>query len=317
LNNPVQKPLNIIFMGTPDFAVPALHALHQEGHFLCLVVTRPDRPKGRGRKPAFPAVKVAALELNLPVLQPESVKDPGLVELFSGLKPDVMVVVAYGQILPKTILEIPRLCAVNIHASLLPEYRGPAPIQRAVIHGEKETGVCTMKMDEGLDTGDIMICKKTVIKENETAALLHDRLAQMGAEVLIQTLDKLVSGDIQPSPQDHTKATYAPMLKKEEGRIDFRKSAKSIHDCIRGMSPWPGAFTFHGANRLKITEATPLSGHPRELPGTVVQSFPDELKIATGEGFLSVLKIQGPSGKLLSIGDFLRGYRLIPGDRFE
>ncbi|MCG2753471.1 MAG: methionyl-tRNA formyltransferase [Desulfobacteraceae bacterium] len=313
----MKNPLNIIFMGTPDFAVPVLHALHHEGHHLALVVTQPDRPKGRGKKPASPAVKVAALRLGLPVIQPESIKDPGLVDAFAGLKPDVMVVVAYGQILPKAILDISGLCAVNIHASLLPKYRGPAPIQWAVINGEKETGVCTMKMAPGLDTGDILMCKITQIDGNETSSLLHDRLSEMGAEVLIQTLEKLASGNIKPIPQDSAKATYAPMLKKEDGRILWSKSARELHNFIRGISPWPGAFTFHGANRLKIVAAEPFAGSPSEPFGTVIQSFPDELKISTGDGGLSIIEIQGPSGKRLAIRDFLRGYRLSPGDRLE
>jgi len=303
----------IIFMGTPDFAVPSLKKLSESGHAVALAVCQPDRPRGRGRKVMPPAVKQAALDLNIEVIQPESVKAPGFFELLADYTPDLYVVVAFGQILPKTLLKMPRLGTINVHASLLPKYRGPAPIQWAIINGEKETGITTMFMDEGLDTGDILLTAKTVIEPDETAATLHDRLADLGADLLIKTVHGFEDGSIRPIPQDGRQATYAPLLKKEDGRIDWKKPAQAIDALVRGMTPWPGAFTFHGNHRLKIYRVRAVDKEVTAAPGTVIRGFPDELQIAAGQGVLSILEIQGASGKRLSIPDFLRGYPLPPG----
>ncbi|MDM8549780.1 methionyl-tRNA formyltransferase [Desulfobacterales bacterium HSG2] len=303
----------IVFMGTPDFSVPALNILHENAYDVALVVTQPNRPKGRGRKLHPPPVKKAALNLGYDVIQPESVRTDEFADRVTACKPDLFVVVAFGHILPQRILEIPRLGAVNIHASLLPKYRGSAPIQWVIINGEKETGVTTMFMDKGMDTGDILLSEKIEIAPDDTSATLHDRLAIVGAELLVKTLKRFEADDIQPVPQDHAQATYAPILNKKDGRIDWKKSAEALEAFIRGVTPWPGAFTFHEDKRLKIFKAVPVLTDTDEPPGTVIRSFPDELRVATGKGVLSILEIQGASGKRLLIKDFLRGYKMPPG----
>ena len=304
---------NLIFMGTPDFAVPSLKALHENGYDVSLVVTQPDRPKGRGRKIIPPPVKEAAQSIGYDVIQPVSIKDKDFFITIAGLKPNILIVVAYGHILPKNILAIPETGAINLHASLLPKYRGPAPIQWAIINGEKETGVTTMLMDDGLDTGDILLSSKEQITMDDTSATLHDRLSVLGADLLIKTLKSFENNDISPIAQDHTSATYAPLLKKGDGRIVWEKDAEHIASFIRGVTPWPGAFTFQDNKRLKIYSALPLLINVSEAPGTVIKGFPDELRISTGKGALSVIEIQGASGKRLLIKDFLRGNQMPPG----
>lgn len=309
----MSKTLKIVFMGTPDFAVPSLRALHADGYRISWVVTQPDRPKGRGRQVIPPPVKVIASELGLKVMQPTSLRDQQISETLLSLKPDFLVVIAFGQIIPASLLKIPRLGAVNVHASLLPKYRGPAPVQWAIIKGEKQTGVTTMLMDPGIDTGPILLTRTEPILDDDTAASLHDRLAVLGAQLLIETLDALAGKRIEPVPQDHALATYAPMLSKSDGRIDWYKSATSLAAFIRGVTPWPGAFTWHAGNRLKILKAKPIIQKICETPGTVLKGFPGELRVATGDGILLVEEIQGPSGKRLGVEEFLRGYQLPPG----
>ncbi len=306
--------IKIIFMGTPDFAVPALKALHQNNNDPAMVITQPDRPKGRGRKVTPPPVKTVALKLGYDVVQPVSIKTGEFENLLKRQKPDMIIVVAFGHILSKNILKIPKLATINVHASLLPKYRGSAPIQWAVINGEKKTGVTTMLMDEGMDTGDILLSSKTEITLNDTAGSLHDRLAGLGANLLIQTLETIETKGLNPTPQDHALATYAPLLTKKDGHINWQMPAESLDTFIRGMTPWPGAFTFHMDKRLKIFKAGPIPMEVDELPGTVIKSFPDELRVSTGKGALSILEIQGASGKRLLTKDFLRGYNIVPGD---
>lgn len=309
----MKKKLKIIFMGTPDFAVPSLKALCKGGYDVSLVVTQPDRPKGRGRKVIPPPVKVVAQSLRINVIQPVSINNDDFIDNITRLKPDIFIVVAYGHILSKNILALPKTGSINLHASLLPKYRGPGPIQWAIINGEKETGITTMIMDEGMDTGDILLSAKDTINPDDTSATLHDRLAALGANLLIKTLKAFESDSINPIPQDHTQATYAPLLKKSDGRIDWKRDAQYLATFIRGVTPWPGAFTFHEKKRLKIFSAHPLSADVSEIPGTVIKGFPDELRIATGKGALSVTEIQGASGKRLFIKDFLRGNQIPPG----
>ena len=297
-------------MGTPEFAVPALKALHKSGIDVTLVVTRPDKPKGRGRKIVPPPVKEAAISLGYEIIQPASIRTSEFSGLMTKHKPDFIVVVAFGHIMPKNIIALPNLATINIHASLLPKYRGPAPIQWAIINGEKETGITTMLMDEGLDTGDILLYSKIKIAADDTSGTLHDRLADLGADLLIQTLKSFETGKIVPALQDHTIATYAPLIKKSDGRINWEMPAETLEAFIRGMTPWPGAFTFHGDKRLIIFKAKPILMDAAETPGTVIKGFPDELRVATGKGVLSVMGIQGASGKRLMIKDFLRGYDL-------
>jgi methionyl-tRNA formyltransferase len=300
-------------MGTPDFAVPSLKALFENGYNVLMVVTQPDRPKGRGRKVIPPPVKEAAQSFGYDVIQPVSIKDKDFFDTIVRLKPDIFIVVAYGHILPRNILAIPKTGVINLHASLLPKYRGSAPIQWAIINGEKETGVTTMLLDEGMDTGDILLSSKVKITKVDTSATLHDRLSVLGADLLIKTLKSFENNDINPIAQDHTNATYAPLLKKGDGRIVWEKSAEHIASFIRGVTPWPGAFTFQDNKRLKIFSAKPISVEVNESPGTVVKGFPDELRIATGKGVLAVIEIQGASGKRLLIKDFLMGNQMPPG----
>jgi len=307
------KKSNLIFMGTPDFAVPSLHILAQSGYEITLVVTQPDRPKGRGRKLVAPPVKTAARGLGLPVIQPESVKTDQFTQQLKEIKPDLIVVVAFGQILTQTILESSRMGAVNLHPSLLPRYRGPAPIQWAIINGEKETGITTMFMDKGTDTGDLLLSETVEIKLDDTSDTLHDHLAKKGARLLEETITALSAGRLIPIAQDDAKATYAPLLKKKDGYINWDMPAERVANLIRGMNPWPGAFTFYEKRRLKIFAARVLKIEGSAPAGTIVEGFPDELRVAAREGVLLIEEIQGASGKRLPISAFLHGFKMEPG----
>jgi methionyl-tRNA formyltransferase len=309
----VTRPLKIVFMGTPDFAVPPLRALNDSGHEVLAVVSQPDRRKGRGRKLTPPPVKQAATEYGYPVIQPETVRSEPFHRQMAELTPDLYVVVAFGQILPQSLMDIPSRGAINVHASLLPRYRGAAPIQWAIINGDRETGVTTMMMDHGMDTGDMLLMEKTAIGPEETAADLHDRLSDLGARTLVRTLEKLQDGTLERMPQDHARATYAPMLKKKDGEIDWSLPAERIECLIRGMTPWPGAYTFSNGMRLKIFKACVLEREISVQPGTILECFPGELRVATGRSALAVQEIQGASGKRLPIDDFLCGCRLPDG----
>ncbi len=309
----MNRPLKIVFMGTPDFAVPPLRALHDSGHDVLTVVTQPDRPKGRGRKLTPPPVKRTALRCGYPVLQPETVSSDAFLRQMAELAPDLYVVVAFGQILPQPLLDVPRMGSINVHASLLPRYRGAAPIQWAIINGDRETGVTTILMDKGMDTGDMLLMEKTAIQPGETAADLHNRLSLMGARTLVRTLEKLRNGSLERVPQDHARATHAPMLKKQDGEIDWSMPADRIECLIRGLTPWPGAFTFSGDMRLKIFKASVLEREISVPPGTILECFPGELRVATGKGALAIQEIQGASGKRLAIDDFLCGCHLPDG----
>jgi methionyl-tRNA formyltransferase len=313
----MKKDLNIVFMGTPQFAVPALKALAQSRHSIALVITQPDRRKGRGLKIAMPPVKETALSLDIDILQPDAIRGADIYAKLEDVQPDLIVVVAFSHILPKAFIELPPLGILNIHPSLLPKYRGPAPIQWALINGETETGVSLMQMDEGMDSGDVLLTRKQTIHPEDTAGSMHDRLATVGAELLIETIEGLCAGHLHPKPQDHQLATYAPLLKKKDGRIDWRQPANRIDCFIRGMTPWPGAHTFHNGNRLKILKVRPQKADIEATPGSVVKGFADELRIATSQGLILIDEIQGASGKHLAVADFLRGYALKPGDQFS
>lgn len=307
----------IVFMGTPEFAVPSLKAIHNSDHEIVNVVTQPDRPKGRGRKLTPPPVKEAALDLGYPVLQPESIKDEQFVMKMQDILPDFFVVIAFGQVLPINLLAIPKYGAVNVHGSLLPKYRGAAPIQWALINGEPETGVTTMQMDSGLDTGDIFLRRRIEIRPDDTSQTLHDRLSVIGAELIAETLDGIQSGTITPIPQNDAESSYAPSLKKDDGHISWRSPAERIVSFIRGMTPWPGAFTYYKGRRLKIFSARAVPDTASEPPGVILPRFSDELWVATGQGCLDILEIQGFSGKRLSAKAFLHGAGLEPGTAFE
>jgi len=302
-------------MGTPNYAVPTLERLVRGPHRVSLVVTQPDRPKGRSRTPVPPPVKAAALRLGLEVAQPDSIRDDGFRDQLENKQPDLFAVIAFGHILPANLLGIPPKGAINAHASLLPKYRGAAPIQWAIINGEAHTGVTTMQMDDGMDTGDILLARKIDVGPADTAGILHDCLARLSADLMAETLDRLVRGTLRPQPQDHAQATQAPMLSKSNGHIDWCRPAVEIERLIRGVTPWPGAFTYHGQNRLKLFAAKPAPADCTGPPGTVVSGFPGDLCVSTGDQALSILEIQSASGKRLPIEEFLRGYRIPPGSR--
>ena len=309
---------SIVFMGTPDFAVPSLQALHKGPFKIRLVVTQPDRPKGRGRRLAPPPVKRAAQSMALEIAQPPKVHAPSFIEHLQSVAPDFLVVVAFGQILPASVLDLPTRCAVNVHASLLPKYRGPAPIHWALLRGEKETGVTTMIMDLGVDTGDILLTARTPIAPEDTTGSLHDRLARMGGELLPETLLGLWNGMLYPRAQRHAEATYAPALKKEDGRMNWHQPAEQLDAFVRGMTPWPGAFCFWNGRRLGILKVRAVpDAHSDAPPGIVLPAFADELRIAAGKGVVSIIEIQSPSGKRLAIKDFLHGHKMEPGTRLE
>jgi methionyl-tRNA formyltransferase len=310
----VAQHYKIVFMGTPDFAVPCLEALHAAGHEIALVLTQPDRPRGRGRKVGPPPVKRCAVRLGRPVEQPASMRDMQLLGRLKAIEADFFVVVAFGRILARAILDMPKLGCINVHASLLPSYRGPAPIHWAVINGETETGVSTMLMDEGVDTGDLLATTVERISAEDTTGSLHDRLARRGAELLVATLAGWAEGAIRRQPQDHSRATYARLLKKSDGQIDWSKPAREIEPFIRGMTPWPGAFTFHRSKRLKLFKAAVAAPRGSAPPGAVLAGSPGELVVATGAGALAILELQGASGNRLSANEFLRGHPIAPGE---
>lgn len=306
---------SLIFMGTPGFAVPSLRALLDAGAPILLVVTQPDRPRGRGRRVVSSPVKQLAQEKGLPVYQPEKVRSPEAVERIAAQESACIVVVAYGQLLPTEILEMPPLGAVNVHASLLPKYRGSAPIHWALIRGEMETGVTTMLMDAGMDTGDILLQRKAVIQPEETAGSLHERLAEAGARVLVETLDLLKRGALEARAQDNSQATYAPMLAKEDGRVDWRQDAKRICCHIRGLDPWPGGFTYWQGKRLKIFGCRALPVSSTAEPGTVIAAADNGLQVAAGKGAVLIETLQLEGGRPLAVTDFLRGHQLQVEDK--
>jgi len=304
-------------MGTPDFSVPPLLELHQKGYRISLVVTQPDRPQGRGQKMVVTPVKKAALDLGLDIIQPVRINEEDVVETIKALNPDFFVVVAFGQFLSQQLLSIPPLGSVNIHASLLPAYRGAAPIHRAIINGEKTTGVSTMLMDQGMDSGDILDCSKTDIFDHDTAESLHDRLASMGAGLIIQTLEKILAGAHRPQPQNPDLVSFAPMLSKKEGQIPWTRTSFELDCFVRGMTPWPGAYTFISDKRLKVYKIEVMDHSPGIIPGMVIRSTNGKLIVQAGKGAVSILEIQGASGKRMPVADFLRGFPINEGDMFS
>jgi methionyl-tRNA formyltransferase len=288
--------MRVVFMGTPDFAVQSLNALVDAGHEVTAVITQPDRPKGRGNKMAFPEVKTRALELGLPVHQPDSVKDEAFLELLKSYNPEVIVVVAFGRILPQAVLDLPPYGCVNVHGSLLPEYRGAAPIQRAVLDGRKETGVTTMRMDIGMDTGDMLMQATLPITDEDTTGTMFDKLAELGGKVLIDTLAGLENGTVVPVKQDDSKATHAARILKDDEVIRWEDSAEKIFCQIRGLSPAPDAYTWLNGERLKLWKARISDRETGKAPGTVVAISKNALTVQTGKGCLEVLELQ-PAGK--------------------
>jgi methionyl-tRNA formyltransferase len=302
----------ILFMGTPAFAVPALEGLVRSGYPISGVVTQPDRPQGRGRATAPPPVKVVAESLGLTVLQPEKVRRLDFLERFRKLAPDLVIVAAFGQILPGEIIRGPRDGCINIHPSLLPNYRGAAPINWALIHGERKTGVTIMRMDEGVDSGDILLQEETPIGDEETFGTLHDRLAVLGAEMLLNALAMLEAGTLQPHPQDHRLATRAPRLGRKDGLIRWDADAGAIVSLIRGLSPSPCATTFFEGKQVKIFMAGADTTSVTEAPGTVVGETDAGLRVAAGKGYVLLKEMQIEGKKRLAVRDFLRGVRIAP-----
>lgn len=306
--------MRLVFAGTPEFARPSLKALHRAGHEIALVITQPDRPSGRGQRPKAPAIKEEALSLGLPVVQPEGMEDEDLRSRLAALAPDAVVVVAFGQKIPPWLLDLPRFGCVNVHASLLPRYRGAAPIQRALMDGETVTGVTIMRVDEGWDTGPILSQRAVAIEPADNAGTLHDRLAALGAELLVETLAGLAEGRIIPRPQDEAGATRAPKIQPEEARIDWRAPAGRIHNLVRALSPAPLAETFHGERRLQIVETALARSEGEEgLPGAVLAVERDGILVATGRGVLRLLRVKPAGGRIISGADYARGYRLGAG----
>ena len=322
--------MRIVFMGTPDFSVPALKALVEAGHQVIAVVTQPDKPKGRGKEVQMTPVKIQAMEYGIPVYQPAKVREASFVEVLKGLEADVYVVIAFGQILPKAVLELPKYGCINIHASLLPKYRGAAPIQGCVIDGERETGITTMMMDVGLDTGDMLEKAVIPIEEKETGGSLHDKLSMAGGDLILSTLKKLEEGTLVRTPQTDEGTCYAKMLTKSLGDIDWNQGAVSIERLIRGLNPWPSAYTMWNGKTIKIWAADVIAGReaadflsesgvPAETgtaPGTVVCSDKRGLVVCTGGGLLSIRELQMEGKKRMDTPAFLRGYPIPAGDVF-
>ena len=304
--------LRTVFMGTPNFALQTLQGLIDAGCNLVAVYTQPDRPKGRGKQLAAPPVKELAQRHGIPVYQPARLRQPETVAELQALAPDLIVVVAYGQILPQSVLDIPTHGCINVHASLLPSYRGAAPINKAIIDGATETGITTMYMDIGLDTGDMLVKKALTIGAEETAGELHDRLAVLGREAMEETLRQLCAGTLRREAQDDAQSSYAPMMKKEDGRIDWSRSALDVHNLVRGLDPWPGAYTSLDGELLKLARTTPQDNGDAP-PGTVIAADRDGVRIACGSGMLLVRELQLAGRKRLGAADFLRGCPLQPG----
>ncbi len=310
--------MRIVFMGTPDFSVPTLKSLLDSRHQVIAVVTQPDKPKGRGRAVAMSPVKECALEHGIPVYQPVRARDETFIREMEALAPDVMVVIAFGQILSQDLLDVPRYGCVNIHASLLPKYRGASPIQWAVLNGDEETGVTTMQMAAGMDTGDILETVTVRLDPKETGGSLFDRLSQLGGNLILSTLERMEQGTIVPQPQNDAEATYVKKIPKTMGEIDWSSDASSIERLVRGLNPWPSAYTHVGGKMLKIWEADVL---PEDAsanivePGTVLEASGSSLLVAAGRGVLKITSLQLEGKKRMDTAAFLRGYSLKTGDR--
>ncbi|GIW40628.1 MAG: methionyl-tRNA formyltransferase [Candidatus Binatia bacterium] len=305
--------MRVVFFGTPEFALPSLEKLRAEGHELSAVVCQPDRPAGRGRVVHPPPTKLWAQERKIPVLQPERIRDEAFLDELRRLSPDIVVVAAYGKILPPALLEIPRFGAVNVHASLLPKYRGAAPVAWALYHGEKVTGVTILRMNERMDAGDILLQRATPIGERETRGELEGRLAQLGGDALAEVLRALEDGTIRAVPQNEAEATFAPALRKEQGEIDWSRDAFAIDRQIRAFQPWPSAYSWWKGQRLKILEGLPAPGEATAPPGTLVSVHPPV--VACGEGRLGLGRVQLEGRKPVTGEEFARGARCRPGDR--
>lgn len=309
--------MRVVFLGTPEFAVPSLQAVVNSGHEVALVVTQPDRPAGRGLKLTPPPVKIAAQKLGLPVFQPEKLNEPESLKVIAEARPDVLVVVAYGRILKEQCLALPPKGCINVHPSLLPKYRGPAPIQHAILNGDEVTGVTTMFMDVGMDTGDIILQREVPIAPDDTAGTLSEKLSRAAAELLVETLDLLERGDAPRIPQDHSQATYAPILPPEIAHLDFSQTAKKLRNIIRALNPEPGAYAFFRGKRVKFWMAQTSDEQVDSPPGTIVAVDKKRLCVATGEGLLLPTELQTEGKKSLPVEEWVKGMRPHVGEKFS
>ncbi|MBP8969504.1 MAG: methionyl-tRNA formyltransferase [Lachnospiraceae bacterium] len=305
--------MKILFMGTPDFAAGSLKSLIDAGYEITAVVTQPDRPKGRSGQPVFSPVKEVAVAAGIPVLQPVRIRNPEETAKLLEYPADIYVIAAFGQILSKEILDQPRLGCINVHASLLPRYRGASPIQRVILNGEKETGITIMQMNEGLDTGDILYSKSLELAPDETFETLHDRLMNLGGETLLEALPLIEAGKITPAPQDDSLSNYAPLIKKEDGKIDWKKSSVQLYAQVRAFNPWPGAFTRLDGKVLKIWGAEPAEG--KGNPGEVISVDKKSFTVACGEGALKIVSLQPEGKKKMDTASFLLGNKIETGTR--
>lgn len=309
--------MKIVFMGTPEFAVPSLDMLVKEGYEVAAVVTQPDKPKGRGQKEAAPPVKEYAIKHGIRVLQPDKVRTPEFIAELADIGPDLLVTAAYGKILPQGVLDIPPKGCINVHGSLLPKYRGAAPIHWAIINGEPVTGITTMYTDIGMDTGDMLVKSEIEITEDMTVGELHDRMAVLGAEVLRETLSRLENGKLDRIPQSNEEATYAPMVQKETGRIDWSGTSRKIHNLVRGTNPWPGAYTFYKGERMRVWKTAVLDDINSGIaPGTVCKVGKEGMTVASANGFVRILDVQFDSGRRMSVEEYIRGHKIDEGEIF-
>lgn len=307
--------MRIVFMGTPEFAVPSLEALLRSDDHVVGVVTQPDRPKGRGQHLVPPPVKLLAERAGIPILQPLKIRTPEFLQALSAWQPDVIAVAAFGRILHAPILSLPPRGCVNVHGSLLPKYRGAAPVQWAIIKGETETGITTMLMDEGMDTGAILLQEKLHIMPDDTTGTLAPRLAEMGGRLLVETIARLNVGTLTPRKQDDVQATMAPLLKKEDGLIDWTMRAESLANRVRGLSPWPGAYTFLGEERWNVWKVDSIVGPTTDTPGTIIVVNKQSILVATGDGLLDIRELQTANSKRMSVAQFLAGHHVTVGEQ--
>ena len=307
--------MNIVFMGTPEFALPTLRKIYNSSHSIISIVTQPDRPKGRGQIKVASPIKNFAIENNIPLLQPENVNAENFIQFLLEKRPDYIIVVAFGQILHEALLKVPKQFCINLHSSLLPKYRGAAPINRAIINGDARSGVTTMIMDKGMDTGDILLIRETSIEKDDDAKSLHDKLAEQGGKLVLETLALLEKNKLLPIPQDSDLASYAPKLKKEESLIDWKIPANKIFNKIRGLTPWPGTHTLFNGKRLCILKSEVIKGEPSDRPGYIERITDSGIEVGTGEKRLKITEVKPEGKKAMPVKSFLLGYKINPGDK--
>ena len=308
--------MNIVFMGTPEFALPTLRKIYNSSHSIISVVTQPDRPKGRGQIKVASPIKNFAIENNIPLLQPANVNVENFIQSLLENRPDYIIVVAFGQILREAVLNVPKQFCINLHSSLLPKYRGAAPINRAILNGDVRSGVTTMKMDKGMDTGDILLIRETLIEKDDDAKSLHDKLSEQGGKLVLETLALLEKNNLLPTPQDSDLASYAPKLKKEESLIDWEIPANNILNKVRGLTPWPGTHTLFKGKRLCILKSEVITGEPSDRPSYIERITDSGIEVGTGKKRLKITELKPEGKKAMSAKSFLSGYKINPGDKF-